>query len=81
MNQRMRPMNKQGWASLLGGSLTSIDLGIKETYLSNLIDSHWDFIEGLLQKCHIPRWAIKLGEFLYKEAFRHGYKHGRKDND
>ena len=54
---------------------------IEETYLSNLIDSHWDYVAEVLTVGQIqkPPEGLDIIEFHYKSAFRHGYKHGRED--
>lgn len=43
----------------------------------DLINKHWDFIDKLLEA--FDKVVDKSHEFLFKEALKHGYKHGITD--
>ncbi len=36
--------------------------------IEDLIDDHWKYVSSICEK-------------MYKDAFKHGYKHGKEDKD
>jgi len=40
------------------------------------VRKHWAYTCELLRLASMPDWVLKLCEYLYVEAMRHGYKHG-----
>jgi hypothetical protein len=43
------------------------------------IDDHWKYIEAVLNMHNVPQSMVKVVEFHYKSAFRHGMKHAREE--
>lgn len=43
--------------------------------LDSLIDAHWDWIKGLLDTMEWSSENYNFEEYIYKTAFKHGWKH------
>jgi len=57
----------------------------KET-LEEMAENHWNYTKGVIeysiQKSEVDyEQVLCLCEYLYIEAFKHGYKHGKNDYD
>lgn len=49
--------------------------------LNKLTDKHWEWVEGLLDRIpDLDVSGMEVIEYLYKTAFKHGYKHGRNED-
>lgn len=54
----------------------AIKIGSEPVSLA-LAESHWEYTKGILLKCHnSSKELIDFYEYLYIEAFKHGFKHG-----
>ena len=52
---------------------------IHKSEAEKLAEEHWDYIESLLE-IHDDEYIKQIG-FHYKQAFRHGYKHGVENTE
>ena len=46
-----------------------------------LVEDHWNYIQGLLKSHRCEEDTIRIVDFHYKTAFMHGYKHGIEDSE
>lgn len=51
----------------------------EKEYLDKLVNDHWDYIEGVLENTPLMlEEDVKMIEYHYKTAFKHGYGHARE---
>ena len=47
--------------------------------MRKLIDSHWEYVEGIMAYRNMEWGEIKKIEYHYKTAMEHGWKHAKED--
>lgn len=47
---------------------------------TKLAEDHWDFLKELFDLNFISTCSIAAVGYLYKQAFLHGYKHGKGED-
>lgn len=57
------------------------DVKQTSTDLDNKVDAHWEWTLGLLESCDVRDDTISVAEYLYKTAFKHGWKHCIEENE
>lgn len=46
---------------------------------TQLAHDHWAYTKGIIEACGITGLALRLAEYLYVQAFVHGFKHAKED--